>query len=103
MTKLSTIEIFRDDLGFSAGHFTIFSPTHREKLHGHNYQVSAAITTEIEANGIRFDYRHYHAKLEQLCQSIDLCFLLPARSRYLNIEDKENYYHVHFNGEVLPF
>jgi len=103
MSRLATIEIFREDLNFSAGHFTIFSATHREKLHGHNYQVSAAITTKIEENGLRVDYRHYHDKVATLCQRLNLAFLLPAKSRYLKIEEHENYYHAHFDQEMIPF
>ena len=103
MKRLSTIELYREDLRFSAGHLLIFSATHREKLHGHNYQISAAITTEIEENGLRVDYRYYHEKLAVLCQQLDLYFLLPAESRYLKIEDKGDYYHAHFDQEIIPF
>lgn len=103
MSKLSTIELFREDLHFSAGHFTIFSATEREKMHGHNYQIHAFITTLIEHDGIRFDYRIFHEKLMRICKQLNLCFLLPSESRYLKIEEQGNYYHAYFNGEMLPF
>ena len=47
MTRLSTIEIYKENMKFSAAHFTIFSDTHREHLHGHNYTAHVALTTEI--------------------------------------------------------
>ncbi len=103
MSRLTTIELFREDLKFSAGHFTIFSATHREKLHGHNYGVHVSLTTSIETNGLRFDYRDYHKKIEKFCRDLNLCFLLPGRSDYLKIEEQGAYYHAHFNGEMIPF
>jgi 6-pyruvoyltetrahydropterin/6-carboxytetrahydropterin synthase len=103
MNKLATIELYREDLNFSAGHFTIFSATEREKLHGHNYQIHAAITTLVPENGLRFDYRYYHNKIKEVCQELNLCFLLPTESQYLKIEDAGQYYHAHFNQEVIPF
>ena len=41
MTQLTTIELSKEYLKFSAGHFTVFSATERERLHGHNFSVSA--------------------------------------------------------------
>lgn len=101
--RLTTIELYREDLKFSAGHFTVFSATHREKLHGHNYQVHASITTLIEENGLRFDYRVYHKKIDAICKHLNLCFLLPAHSPYLKIEEQGAYYQVHFDNEIIPF
>ena len=34
MEELTTIEIDKENLKFSAAHFTIFSGTERERLHG---------------------------------------------------------------------
>jgi 6-pyruvoyltetrahydropterin/6-carboxytetrahydropterin synthase len=101
--RLTTLELYREDLKFSAGHFTIFSECHREKLHGHNYQVYAAITTIIAENGIRFDYRYYNGKLKKLCEQLNLFFLLPAYSPYLKIVEEGGYYQAHFNSEILLF
>lgn len=103
MSRLTTIELSRRNLQFSAGHFTIFSATEREKLHGHNFQVHAALTTIIEDNGIRFDYRVYYKKLEALCRQLNLCFLLPSESSYLQITEENDYYYAHFNQEKIPF
>ena len=36
--KLGRIEIAKQALNFSAAHFTIFSQTEREDLHGHNFR-----------------------------------------------------------------
>lgn len=103
MPRLSTIELFKEDMKFSAGHFTIFSATIRENLHGHNYNLYASFTTEINDEGLSFDYRFYKEKLYQLCQTLDETFLLAGHSKHLVITEKDDYYHVNFNSEVMIF
>ena len=44
----TTIELHKEAMKFSAGHFTIFGPDRREPLHGHNFTVKAEITAEIQ-------------------------------------------------------
>lgn len=103
MSRNSTIELFKEDMKFSAGHFTVFSPTIRENLHGHNYNLYAAITTQIGDEGLAFDYRYYKEKLYALCQSLDETVLLPEQCKYLRIEEKDGYYYVYFNNEKIIF
>lgn len=104
MKRLSTIELFKDYLNFSAGHFTIFSATKRENLHGHNYQVHAYITTEVIAEqGLSFDYRDYKDHLYELCKELNGLFLLPSKSPFLRIEETDKLYIAHFNDEEIPF
>ena len=102
-TQLTTIELFKEYLEFSAGHFTIFSATRREKMHGHNFNVYAAITAEMTANGMAFDYAIYKEKIAALCEMLNGYFLLPSQSPYMRLEEDENYYYGYFNNEKLPF
>ena len=104
MKRLSVIELFKENMKFSAGHFTIFSATQREKMHGHNYTVHAAITTSIENAGLSFDYRFYKNKIYLLCRELNGLFLLPEHSEHLKITPLENSYHLLFANEefVLP-
>jgi 6-pyruvoyltetrahydropterin/6-carboxytetrahydropterin synthase len=91
MTYLSTIELFRHDLKFSSGHFTIFSETDRECLHGHNYALRAAITAQVdEKTGLTYDYRDARNELKALCKQLNTKMLLPTKSPYLRIEENEN-------------
>ena len=101
--RIASLEIHKDEFSFSAGHFTIFSATEREQLHGHNYYVSIAFSFAIEHNGLSFDYRHYKKKMHALCSQLDRKFLLPAQSPYLQLEDEHDYWVAHFNQKKLPF
>ena len=53
------IELFKESMNFSAGHFTIFSETERENLHGHNFSVYAIFESEVIENGMTFNYDIY--------------------------------------------
>lgn len=101
--RQSTIELFKEQMKFSAGHFTIFSATEREALHGHNYTVYLALETLIDDKGLSFDYRYYKQKAYDLCKQLSHTFLIPQQSEFLRIEDADQYYHIHFNNELIPF
>ena len=47
MERLTTLYIDKESHKFSAAHYTIFSATERERLHGHNYSVSARIVAPM--------------------------------------------------------
>jgi 6-pyruvoyltetrahydropterin/6-carboxytetrahydropterin synthase len=103
MTYPTTIELFKEDMKFSAGHYTIFSATHREKLHGHNFRVFAAITAHTDENGMAFDYGIYKRHLRDLCKKLNSCFLIAGDSTYQTIEYAQDYIYIHFNHEKIPF
>lgn len=103
MTRLATVELHAEEHSFSAGHFTIFSATEREDLHGHNYHVSVSMEVELTDNGMAFDYRIYKNKLHELCEQLDRRFLLPSHSRYLKLEETPDMWIGHFNHERIPF
>lgn len=103
MVRLANLEIHKEELAFSAGHFTIFSATEREQLHGHNYYVSADFLLSIGDNGLAFDYRHYKKKLAALCDQLDRHFLLPSLSPYMQVTEEDEYYIAHYNHKKLFF
>lgn len=103
MSRLATLEIHKDEFSFSAGHFTIFSATEREQLHGHNYYVSLAFAFKIEHNGLSFDYRDYKKKMLKLCDHLDRHFLLPSQSPYLTLEEQGDYWMAEFDHKKIPF
>lgn len=101
--RYSRIEIAKQALNFSIGHFTILSATERENLHGHNFQLSCEITAPIDDNGLIFDYGILKRLLRGLCEDIDEQVILPERSPYLSLRDEGEYLVAVFNGERIPF
>jgi 6-pyruvoyltetrahydropterin/6-carboxytetrahydropterin synthase len=88
---------------FSAGHFTIFSATERENLHGHNFTVYVSLTANILGNGLCFDYGIYKKKITDICRQWNEIFILPGKSQFLKIEESDNYIYATYNGEKIPF
>ncbi len=103
MKKLTTIELRKENMKFSAAHFTVFSATEREAFHGHNYNVYVALTTIVEENGLSFDYRYYKKKIYEICKQLNQTFLLPTKSPYVQIEEDGIYTVAIFNNERMPF
>ena len=103
MKQLSTIELQKQRMSFSSGHFAIFSATEREALHGHHYTVYIAIAAEIGDEGLNFDYRYYKKIIYDICDELDQIFLLPKESPYLEIKETNDQYQVHFHNEIIPF
>ena len=104
MKRYATIELTKEYLKFSAAHFTLFSATVRERLHGHNFAVSASFRAPIGEHGLCFDYSSFKKKLAVICNSLDEYLLLPGRSPYLQIRQSGSFYLVKFNNEEeMPF
>ena len=103
MAELTTIELYKENFKFSSGHYTIFSPTRREPLHGHNFTVYAAITAELNEFAMTFDYDIYKKKIYSLCKSLTGYFLLAGNSKHQTIEEDGDNLYVHFNDEKIPF
>ena len=99
----TTISIAKEALHFGAAHFTIFSATERENLHGHNFQVAAEIDANVGTDGLAFDYNLVKGALQALCDGLDERTLLPGRSPHLAITEEQGYTIAHFNGERIPF
>jgi 6-pyruvoyltetrahydropterin/6-carboxytetrahydropterin synthase len=102
-SQLTTIEISKDYLHFNSAHFTIFSATEREDLHGHTFYVRAFVTSAINENGMAFDYNILKTSLLKLCGHLDEKVLLPERSPHLNLTEADGYLVAEYGAERLPF
>jgi 6-pyruvoyltetrahydropterin/6-carboxytetrahydropterin synthase len=103
MARLTTLYIDKEAHKFSAAHFTIFTATERERLHGHNYSVSARIVAPMGANGFSADYNVYKRRIADLCKPLDEYMLVAGDSPYQIIEERDDEYWVTFAGRTLKF
>ena len=97
------IEIHKEAHHFSCAHFTIFSATERENLHGHNYSIRARAQCTIAGTGMCFDYNELKKLIGEICDSLDETTLLPTLSPYVSIRHEEDYVCVDFADETLKF
>lgn len=103
MQPLVTIDIAKEAMNFSAGHFTIFSATARENLHGHNFRLGARVTAPVSADGLCFDYAILKRAMRELCAEHDEITLLPAHSPYLRVERTATEVLARYGEETLRF
>jgi len=101
--RTTTIELYKEEMKFSAGHFTIFSATQRENLHGHNFSVYVALEGVVGDNGMLADYGVYKRWIIDRCKLWNETFLLPGESPHLIIERSDQHVTALFNGERIPF
>lgn len=100
---ITTLHLAKENFKFSAGHFTIFSATERENLHGHNFTVEVDLTCETVGNGMTFDYGLAKRAIESLCRSLNETVLLPEDGPFLSIETTAEGVIAHFADERIPF
>ncbi len=103
VSRSAIVELHKDELKFSAGHFMLLSATQRESMHGHDYQIHVAFHTLIEHNGMAFDCRLYKQRIQTICQTLDYRFILPGQSDYMTIREENGKWMAEFDQQVIPF
>lgn len=90
-------------LHFSAAHFISFGGK-CERLHGHNYAVSVELEGELTEDRYVFDFVVLKRIVRQICDSLDHRFLLPQRSKHLDIKKAGGEWEIRFENRryVLP-
>ena len=101
--RTTTIELYKEEMKFSAGHFTIFSATERENLHGHNFSVYVALEGVVGENGMLADYGGYKRWIIDRCKLWNETFLLPGESPHLSVERGAGLVTAVFHDERIPF
>ena len=101
--RLTTIDISKENFKFSGAHFTVFSSTERERLHGHNFKVRAEVVAPVDDNGLCFNYQEIKVRLRAICDELDEYVLLPGLSPHLSISQSGTTVTATFNNQVMSF
>ena len=81
-----TLRLAKGDFKFSAAHFTLFSATEAEPLHGHNYRVLVEIGgDELDSLGLLVETGILKRRIREILTELDDRVLLPERSPLLEI------------------
>lgn len=74
------------DFKFNCAHFIIFDGF-RERLHGHNYQVSVKVTgsANLGADGYLIDFGDIKKAARSLCSSLNEYFICPLKSPNMEV------------------
>jgi 6-pyruvoyl-tetrahydropterin synthase len=82
------VVVAKEFLKFSAAHFIAYKGF-REPLHGHNYQVSVAISGNVGPDGYVLDFGEVKKLAKEVCNELDERVLVPTRSDCLTITRRE--------------
>lgn len=100
----------RPQYKFSAAHMTVFADGSKERLHGHNFQLSARLFLRDVSPAVMCDFAIVKAGLQSICETLNERTLIALHNPHLTIavEDAEKVGHgrvriTHRDGEyVLP-
>jgi 6-pyruvoyltetrahydropterin/6-carboxytetrahydropterin synthase len=86
MTQTFDVFVGKEYLKFNAAHFIAY-PGFRERLHGHNYQVTVRIEGDLGPDGYVLDFGLVKKATKRVCEALDEHTLLPAQSDCLRIAE----------------
>jgi len=86
---LFKITLFKDRQKFSAAHFTVFQNGEVERLHGHNYRVSASFSGQNMNMGILFPFHDLKPEMNRLCDAWDESVLIPGKAPWVHVQEKD--------------
>lgn len=96
------ISLKKQSFKFSSSHFTIFSETKSERLHGHNYKVKVNLQVDKISQdlALAFDFNDIKPIIQKICDSWDERFLLPIKSKFLKISKNKKHTTILFNNKT---
>jgi len=83
------IYVGKEYLKFNAAHFIAY-PGFRERLHGHNYQVSVRIEGELGPDGYVVDFGLVKRVTKEVCEELDEHTIVPTASDCLEIDERDD-------------
>jgi 6-pyruvoyltetrahydropterin/6-carboxytetrahydropterin synthase len=86
MSESFHVRIAKAEHVFSAGHFITFGGT-CERLHGHNYHVTAEVRGPLDDNLLVIDFLLVRDKLREIVAVLDHYMLLPASHPEIRVVD----------------
>jgi 6-pyruvoyltetrahydropterin/6-carboxytetrahydropterin synthase len=95
------LRLAKEDFKFSVAHFTVFSDTVAEHLHGHNYRVRVEIAGDsLDRLGLLMDLRGVKAEIRRLCAELDSKTLVPERCALVAVAPSDDGVEVRFGARV---
>jgi 6-pyruvoyltetrahydropterin/6-carboxytetrahydropterin synthase len=97
------VRVTKDYLTFCSAHFISFEGTQCERLHGHNYRVTAEIEAKLNDDFLVFDFIALKKILRDITNELDHRMLVPQKSRTLDITVGEESVKVAYHKKTWVF
>lgn len=99
-----SLKLAKEAFKFSGAHFTTFSQTEAELLHGHNYYVRVSLNGCSElTHGLIIDLNEPKKAIKSLLDQIDEKVLLAQKNPYTQIKKSKSQIEVFFNEKIYSF
>ncbi len=96
------VKVEKGYLNFSAAHFITFGGK-CERLHGHNYAVSAILEGNLTEDRYVFDFVELKKIIRRICDRLDHHFLLPIQAQHLDIKEADGEWEIRFENRRYVF
>ena len=98
------VRVSKDYLVFSAGHFITYDGDTCERLHGHNYRVTAEVHGPLDENRYVVDFIALRDTLKAIVDELDHHMLLPTEHPLIRVVANEREVEVTFQdrGWLFP-
>jgi 6-pyruvoyltetrahydropterin/6-carboxytetrahydropterin synthase len=103
VTEQYHIRLDKDDLVFSAGHFITYDGDTCERLHGHNYRVTAEICGPLDDNQYVIDFIAVRVALKAIVNELDHHMLLPTTHPLIHVQQRIDEVEVTFQDRRWVF
>jgi len=103
MTNRYTVTVTKDYLVFCAAHFITYDGHHCERIHGHNYRVSAEVSAPLDGNHYVFDFIALRDHLMALTAALDHRMLVPMKSPLIHVETSDHQVTLRFENRTWSF
>lgn len=97
------VRVKKTELVFSAAHFITFNGNICERLHGHNYRVTAEVFGPLDENQYVVDFIALRDELKAIVMSLDHYMLLPTKHPTIRVVADEKSVEVTFEERRWVF
>ena len=98
-----SVRVRKTELVFSAAHFITFAGNICERLHGHNYRVTAEVFGPLDANQYVVDFIALRDELKRIVLELDHRMLLPTRHPTIHVVEQDGEVTVSFEDRRWVF
>jgi 6-pyruvoyltetrahydropterin/6-carboxytetrahydropterin synthase len=102
MTPRRTVTVERNRLRFAAAHMATFRGE-CEPLHGHNYDVMVEVSGDLTEDSWVWDFGELKELVRDIVAVLDHRFILQAKSRVLDLEERDGAWEVRFQDRRYVF
>jgi 6-pyruvoyltetrahydropterin/6-carboxytetrahydropterin synthase len=103
MAEHFKVRVTKDHLVFCSGHFISYEGDKCERLHGHNYRVTAEIEGDLNQNHYVFDFIALKNATKKIVDELDHRMMLPTINPYIQVHKKGDQVDVRYRDRHWSF